>query len=427
MKWFPQTYKAGARREVKQNLPRNSFGWGEWSGAFGDLGVSLPILAALAMTSGFFAAQVLLLWGLVYIGVGLWFRVPISVQPLKAMAVLTLVNEYMPVVLAAAAMIYGLLFVLLVRSGLIGRLNRLMRPALIRGVQLGIGLLLAVKAWDLAHENGWLLQSEPPNWWLNTALLPAIVLLIWYVQFKRGFKLTPILIGGAMIIALMNGAELPLGQSGINAFGGPTTSLERLTDELTGSIVEMMQLFSWRAAQTFEAVLLLIVTQLPLTLGNAVYAADETAHDLWPERCGRVNPTTLAQSIGLVNIGIGFLGGFPVCHGAGGMAAHAQFGARTGGAAIIIGAIFVVTALVDPLRAALLAIPVVLLAALLLFDAARMIAFVRRLDSKFEIFVACLIGLLSLLTKNLMIALAAGGLLLFLHARFSGARGKTHN
>lgn len=412
---------------LKQNLPPNSFGWSEWSGAFGDLGVSLPILAALAFVSGFFTAQILLLWGLVYIAVGLWFRVPVSVQPLKAMAVLTLVNEYMPVVLSAAAVIYGLLFVVLARSGLIERLNKFMRPALIRGVQLGIGLLLAVKAWDLAHENGWLLQSETPNWWLNTALLPAIVLLIWFVQFKRGFKLTPILIGGAMLVALINGVELPWGQSGVNAFGGPTSTLERLLPQLTGSGLELGRHLDRQAAQTFEAVLLLIVTQLPLTLGNAVYAADETAHDLWPERSGRVNPTSLAQSIGLANVGIGFLGGFPVCHGAGGMAAHAQFGARTGGAAIIIGAVFIATALVDPLRAALLAIPVVLLAALLLFDAARMIAFVRRLDSKFEVFVACLIGLLSLLTKNLMIALAAGGLLLILRAGLRGTHRKTHN
>ncbi len=412
---------------LKQNPPRNSFSWSEWSGAFGDLGVSLPILAALAFVSGFFTAQILLLWGLVYIAVGLWFRVPVSVQPLKAMAVLTLVNEYMPVVLSAAAVIYGLLFVVLARSGLIERLNKFMRPALIRGVQLGIGLLLAVKAWDLAHENGWLLQSETPNWWLNTALLPAIVLLIWFVQFKRGFKLTPILIGGAMLVALINGVELPSGQSGVNAFGGPTSTLERLLSQLTGSGLELGRHLDRQAAQTFEAVLLLIVTQLPLTLGNAVYAADETAHDLWPERSGRVNPTSLAQSIGLANVGIGFLGGFPVCHGAGGMAAHAQFGARTGGAAIIIGAVFIATALVDPLRAALLAIPVVLLAALLLFDAARMIAFVRRLDSKFEVFVACLIGLLSLLTKNLMIALAAGGLLLILRAGLRGAYRKTHN
>ena len=413
---------AAARKHVP---PRNSFGWNEWSGAFADLGISLPILAALSFVSGFYTAQVLLLWGLVYIAVGWWFRVPVSVQPLKAMAVLTLVNEYVPVVLSAAAIVYGLLFVVLARSGLIKHLNKLMRPALIRGVQLGIGLLLTVKAWDLAHEHGWLLQSEAPNWWLNTALLPAIVLLIWYVQFKRGFQLTPILIGGAMLVALFNGAELPWGQAGGHTFSGPTSTLERLTDRLLGSGVDLGRHFQWQAAQTFEAVLLLIATQLPLTLGNAVYAADETAHDLWPARSGRVNPTSLAQSIGLANIGIGFLGGFPVCHGAGGMAAHAQFGARTGGAAIIVGAVFVVTALVDPLLAALLAIPVVVLAALLLFDAVRMINFVRRLDSKFEIFTACVIGLLSLLTKNLMIALAAGGLLLFLQSRFRGARGTT--
>ena len=44
--------------------------------------------------------------------------------------------------------------------------------------------------------------------------------------------------------------------------------------------------------------------------------------------------------------GISFLlGGIPLCHGAGGLAAHYKFGARTGGSNIIIGGIFLCIAL----------------------------------------------------------------------------------
>jgi xanthine/uracil permease len=39
------------------------------------------------------------------------------------------------------------------------------------------------------------------------------------------------------------------------------------------------------------------------------------------------------------------VGGVPMCHGAGGMAGHVQFGARTGGALIILGVVLLVIAL----------------------------------------------------------------------------------
>ena len=38
------------------------------------------------------------------------------------------------------------------------------------------------------------------------------------------------------------------------------------------------------------------------------------------------------------------VGGVPMCHGAGGMAGHIQFGARTGGAVVILGAVLLLTA-----------------------------------------------------------------------------------
>jgi Molybdate transporter of MFS superfamily len=37
------------------------------------------------------------------------------------------------------------------------------------------------------------------------------------------------------------------------------------------------------------------------------------------------------------------VGGVPMCHGAGGMAGHVQFGARTGGAIVILGVILFLT------------------------------------------------------------------------------------
>jgi hypothetical protein len=38
------------------------------------------------------------------------------------------------------------------------------------------------------------------------------------------------------------------------------------------------------------------------------------------------------------------VGGVPMCHGAGGIAGHVQFGARTGGALVIVGVVLLATA-----------------------------------------------------------------------------------
>ena len=50
-------------------------------------------------------------------------------------------------------------------------------------------------------------------------------------------------------------------------------------------------------------------------------------------------------TMGLANLPAGLFGAVPMCHGTGGLAAHYRFGARTGGAPVIIGIFFVVLAL----------------------------------------------------------------------------------
>jgi MFS superfamily sulfate permease-like transporter len=82
---------------------------------------------------------------------------------------------------------------------------------------------------------------------------------------------------------------------------------------------------------------LLALPQLPLTLGNAIIAVRDENNRLFPHR--PVTDNGLATSTGVMNVAGAALGGVPMCHGAGGMAGHVAFGARTGGAPIILGAI----------------------------------------------------------------------------------------
>jgi SulP family sulfate permease len=105
---------------------------------------------------------------------------------------------------------------------------------------------------------------------------------------------------------------------------------------------------------------------------------------------------------------IGLTGGFPICHGAGGMAAHSRFGGRTGGTTVILGSLFVILSLIHPLSRFLFLIPLPVLAALLFYTALEMILLIRRLEAKNAIAIAVLVGSISFLTRNISIALVGG-------------------
>jgi MFS superfamily sulfate permease-like transporter len=87
----------------------------------------------------------------------------------------------------------------------------------------------------------------------------------------------------------------------------------------------------------------LALPQVPLTLGNAVIAITEENNRLFPNR--PVTETKISTSTGLMNLMSAGVGGVPMCHGAGGMAGHIQFGARTGGALVILGVVLLVVAI----------------------------------------------------------------------------------
>jgi Molybdate transporter of MFS superfamily len=87
----------------------------------------------------------------------------------------------------------------------------------------------------------------------------------------------------------------------------------------------------------------LALPQVPLTLGNAIIAITEENNRLFPHR--PVNESKISSSTGLMNLLSASLGGVPMCHGAGGMAGHVRFGARTGGALVILCAVLLVIAI----------------------------------------------------------------------------------
>ncbi|GAB4168766.1 MAG: putative sulfate/molybdate transporter [Calditrichia bacterium] len=368
---------------------KNQFNLHELSGGMGDLGTLLPLLFALIIFNGFQAAILFFCFGIVYILTGWYYKVPVSVQPLKAMSVIAIAYGFSPEFLSGTAFFYGILFILLSITGIIRWLQAFFSPALVRGVQLGIGLILAQKAIELVLAKGLILSDSSPLMIVNIILLLAFMGLIWKFQFNQQFPISIILIFISIpVIGLLFSSQTMVPNSSLNL-------------SLLVPAPEILK----------DAIILLMIPQLPLTLGNAVYAASDSCHQLWGKQAERVNPTRLSFSIGLSNVFIGMLGGFPICHGAGGMGAHAQFGAKTGGATILMGVMLVLVGLIPQLRELVFLIPVPLLGAMLLFDSFRMILMVKSFNQWSQIAVAVTVGSISFLTRNLTIAIVVGWLI----------------
>jgi hypothetical protein len=318
----------------------------ELSGALGDLGTLLPLMLGSIAVAGLAPLPVLAGFAVFYIATAACYRLPIPVQPMKAVAVVLLTAELSPAALAASGAMLGVALLLLGVTGWITRLARIVPQSVLAGLQLGLGLALALVSLDL-------MATAPSLASVTIGLLLGLLLVP---------RAPSALIALAAAIAL---AQLP-GASGTGlAIASPA----------------VLALTSWpSAAQLADAFSLLVLPQLSLTFTNAVLLTALVAHDYFGDRAAHVTPNRLAVTSGLANLLLVPLGALPMCHGAGGLAAHYRFGARSGTAPLLLGlALLALALLPGGLGLQLLAaIPAAALGALLLLAAGEL-ALSRRL------------------------------------------------
>ncbi len=304
-------YDSGLMKN-KTARPVNRFDLPEWAGAFGDLGTLIPFVAAYIAILKMDANGMLVAFGVALIAVGSIYRTPFPVQPMKAIGAAAVSQTALaaglgPAAVVGAAVITGLMWMLLALTGLAGRLATWVpRPALM-GVIMGLGFSFMIE--------GIRMMSTSP--WVGGLLLALTLVLLGRPRMPAMLVLLAI---GA-VMALLDSPDLMRELGALKPeFRIPTLAWGTLSmgDLWTGFI-------------------LLALPQLPLTFGNAYIAITEENNRLFPDR--PVNPRSVAFSTGLMNFGSSLIGGIPMCHGAGGMAGHVQFGARTGGSSIILGSI----------------------------------------------------------------------------------------
>ena len=136
-----------------------------------------------------------------------------------------------------------------------------------------------------------------------------------------------------------------------------------------------------------------VLPQLPMTLGNAVLAYTDLSKEYFREQSVKVTNRKVCVSMALANFFSFFVGGMPMCHGAGGLVAHYRFGARTAGSNLIIGVVFAVMALVlgPHIIDVLHLLPMSILGVLLVFAGSQLALTVMDLNTRKEYFTATLI------------------------------------
>ena len=274
----------------------------EMSGALGDLGTLLPLMLGTIAVVGLAPMPVVLGFAVSYIATAFWYRLPIPVQPMKAVAAVLLTVEMSPESLAASGVMIGAILLILGVTGLIDKIGRLVPQSVLAGLQLGLGITLALVALDL--------MATAPMLGLALVLLIAVLLCM---------SLPAAAI--AVAVALL---------------AGMTFDLDPLPlAEATWAMPTLVGVPSWEEMQQSFAVF--VLPQLALTLTNAIILTALITGDYFGEAARHVTPRRLSISSGLGNLLLAPFGALPMCHGAGGVAAHHRFGARSGGAPLLLG------------------------------------------------------------------------------------------
>lgn len=353
----------------------------EVSGAFADLGLLIPLEAALIAVNGLNPTSTLLGVGIIYIAAGWYFGLPMPVQPLKALAAIAIAWELSPDVIAAGALLMSASLAILAVSGLIDRLYALVPVAVVRGIQLGLAYVLIRGAVNLLEKP--LAPGSPQvevsigeiSIPLMVALAPLFLLLIALLVKRPALPASLAVLGAGLLVGLWLGrwagagglgpAGIPLGFPGAEAF--PT------------------------------AALVLLTAQLPLTIANSVIATADAVQHYFPGRERRATPRRLSLSIALGNLWAGFFGGLPNCHGCGGLTAHYRLGARSPAATTLLGVILIAVALLfgNAAQSVRTLIPMPFFGVLLLFVGIQHIALATNVTKRSDLVFVALAGALA--------------------------------
>jgi len=343
--------------------PKNRYDRLEWAGAFGDLGTLIPFAVAYITIVKVPPFGLLFMFGFSLLVAGLYYKTPLPIQPMKAIGAAAIAGAVSPAVLYGSGLTTGLFWLIAGLSGALKPISKLATKPVVRGIMLGLGLSF---------------MTDGIKRMRTAPLLAGFALIVTYILLTNPKipAMFMLLVIGIVSAVIMDPGILSQFAAVQVSFKMPVFSLPMI---------------SWNDIVT--GTLLFTIPQIPLTLGNAVIAITAENNHLFPDR--PVTEKKIAISQGIMNLVSPIFGGIPMCHGAGGMAGHVRFGAKTGGSLVILGTILVVTALFlsDSVALFFNAFPEAVLGVILFFAGSELAITVKDIgDKKSDIYVMIIVA-----------------------------------
>jgi MFS superfamily sulfate permease-like transporter len=308
----------------------------EFGGALGDWGTLIPFIIGYISIVGLNPAGVFLCLGITNIILGIKFNLPLPVQPQKTIGTIAISQAWSPNLVISTGFGTGVIWALLGFTKFLEKIVKKVPQTAVRGIQLGLGLILGWSA----------IQLISPDIVLGIISLSVIIVSL---KFKK--------IPSSLVLVALGIILLVLNQS------------------ISFSDIEFkLPIFDFHIPRWDNILWGMVVAglaQLFLTLTNVMIATISLIKELFPEKDKDVSASDLALNMGLMNIFTPFLGGIPLCHGSGGLASQYAFGARTGGSMILEGLleIFLGLFLSETLLLIFTAFPKAILGAMLFYTA----------------------------------------------------------
>lgn len=330
---------------------RIRFGLNEFAGSMGDFGTLLPLAIGYIVVCGLDPAGFLVMMGLANIVSGLTYRLPMPIEPMKALAVIAIAQAWAPSMVYASGFGMGVVWLMLATTGAISLIARQTPKPVVMGIQVTLGILLATEAVKLSSTS-----------WLLAGVGVLIVLVL------KDNKYAP-----AAIVLMALGIAIMAYEGGFAGLAGPQFRLPALAH--------------FTPREVWRAFVLGGFAQVPLTAANAVIATSALIPSYFPGR--EVSTRKLAFSHGAMNLVTPWFGGMPMCHGAGGLVGQYFYGARTAGANVIEGVLEIGLGLffAGSIVGIFSAFPSAIVGAMMLLVGFELIKFVRHLKAARDIWV----------------------------------------
>jgi len=298
--------------EIEDKIEKgySKFSLREFGGAFGDWGTLLPFIIGFVLIVGFNPAGIFLCLGITNIILGIKYNLPLPVQPQKTIATVALSQKWTPSMVISTGFGTGIIWTVLGFSKKLNKIVERVPTTAVRGIQLGLGLILGWAAILLFADN------------IILGIIAVAIILV-LIKNKR--------IPSAIILMFMGFF--------IIFYTGAVVASDVIFQLPTFTFY----IPNWQ--DLIIGMLLAGIAQLFLTLTNVMIATVSLAKDLFPEKEDAIDANSLAFNMGAMNLINPFIGGIPLCHGSGGLAAQYAFGARSGGSMIFEGILEIILGL----------------------------------------------------------------------------------